>query len=106
MKFNDIIIKGANMEENKKKQIINRIFIALTICLALVIVFLALFLLLDFWTSTSDYFLLIIGLLVISIGVVSFRNRRVISIIYLVSGLLIIIGFIVALTINPSFIIR
>ena len=93
------------MEENKKKEIVNRLYIALTIALALVIVFLALFLLLDLWTTSSDYFLLIIGLLVLAIGVTSFKNRRVISIIYLVSGILIIIGFIIAITINPSFII-
>lgn len=93
------------MEENKKKEIVNRLYIALTIVLALVIVFLALFLLLDLWTTSSDYFLLIIGLLVLAIGVTSFKNRRVISIIYLVSGILIIIGFIIAITINPSFII-
>ena len=93
------------MEENKKKEIVNRLYIALTIALALVIVFLALFLLFDLWTSSSDYFLLIIGLLVLAIGVTSFKNRRVISIIYLVSGVLIIIGFIIAITINPSFII-
>ena len=83
------------MENNQKKVLMNKIFITLTIVLALVIVFLALFLLLDLWTSSSDYFLLIIGLLVIAIGVTSFKNRRVISIIYLVSGVLIIIGFII-----------
>ena len=93
------------MENNQKKVLMNKIFITLTIVLALVIVFLALFLLLDLWTSSSDYFLLIIGLLVLAIGVTSFKNRRVISIIYLVSGVLIIIGFIIAITINPSFII-
>ena len=93
------------MEEQRKKEIANRIFIALTISLALVIVFLALFLLLDLWTASSDYFLLVIGILVLSIGLISFKNQRVISIIYLIAGVLIIIGFIIALNINPSFVI-
>lgn len=93
------------MENNQKKVLMNKIFIILTIVLALVIVFLALFILLDTWNDFSDYFLLLIGALMIAIGLVTIKNRRVLSIIYLASGIIVIIGFFIALFINPSFII-
>lgn len=92
------------MENNQKKVLMNKIFVTLTIVLALVIVFLALFILLDTWNDFSDYFLLLIGALMIAIGLVTIKNRRILSIIYLASGIL-IIGFFIALFINPSFII-
>ncbi|MBE6132811.1 MAG: hypothetical protein E7180_05440 [Erysipelotrichaceae bacterium] len=93
------------MENNQKKVLMNKIFITLTIVLALVIVFLALFILLDTWNDFSDYFLLLIGALMIAIGLVTIKNRRILSIIYLASGIIVIIGFFIALFINPSFII-
>ena len=93
------------MENNQKKVLMNKIFITLTIVLALVIVFLALFILLDTWNDFSDYFLLLIGALMIAIGLVTIKNRRILSIIYLTSGIIVIIGFFLALFINPSFII-
>lgn len=93
------------MESNQKKVLINKLFIALTIALALVIVLLALFILLDSWSSFSDYFLLIIGALMIAISGVGFKYRKVLSIIYLISGILIIVAFFIALYINPSFIV-
>ncbi len=93
------------MENNQKKVLMNKIFIILTIVLALVIVFLALFILLDTWNDFSDYFLLLIGALMIAIGLVTIKNRRILSIIYLASGIIVIIGFFLALFINPSFII-
>lgn len=93
------------MENNQKKVLMNKIFIILTIVLALVIVFLALFILLDTWNDFSDYFLLLIGALMIAIGLVTIKNRRILSIIYLTSGIIVIIGFFIALFINPSFII-
>lgn len=93
------------MENNQKKVLMNKIFIILTIVLALVIVFLALFILLDTWNDFSDYFLLLIGALMIAIGLVTIKNRRILSIIYLASGIIVIIGFFIALFINPSFII-
>lgn len=93
------------MENNQKKVLMNKIFIILTIVLALVIVFLALFILLDTWNDFSDYFLLLIGALMIAIGLVTIKNRRILSIIYLTSGIIVIIGFFLALFINPSFII-
>lgn len=93
------------MENNQKKVLMNKIFVTLTIVLALVIVFLALFILLDTWNDFSDYFLLLIGALMISIGLVTIKNRRILSIIYLASGIIVIIGFFIALFINPSFII-
>ena len=97
--------KGEKMENNQKKVLMNKIFIILTIVLALVIVFLALFILLDTWNDFSDYFLLLIGALMIAIGLVTIKNRRILSIIYLTSGIIVIIGFFLALFINPSFII-
>ena len=93
------------MENNQKEVLMNKIFITLTIVLALVIVFLALFILLDTWNDFSDYFLLLIGALMIAIGLVTIKNRRILSIIYLASGIIVIIGFFIALFINPSFII-
>lgn len=93
------------MENNQKKVLMNKIFVTLTIVLALVIVFLALFILLDTWNDFSDYFLLLIGALMIAIGLVTIKNRRILSIIYLTSGIIVIIGFFLALFINPSFII-
>lgn len=93
------------MENNQKKVLMNKIFVTLTIVLALVIVFLALFILLDTWNDFSDYFLLLIGALMIAIGLVTIKNRRILSIIYLASGIIVIIGFFIALFINPSFII-
>lgn len=93
------------MENNQKKVLMNKIFIILTIVLALVIVFLALFILLGTWNDFSDYFLLLIGALMIAIGLVTIKNRRILSIIYLASGIIVIIGFFIALFINPSFII-
>ena len=93
------------MENNQKKVLMNKIFVTLTIVLALVIVFLALFILLDTWNDFSDYFLLLIGALMIAIGLVTIKNRRKLSIIYLASGIIVIIGFFIALFINPSFII-
>ena len=93
------------MENNQKKVLMNKIFVTLTIVLALVIVFLALFILLDTWNDFSDYFLLLIGALMIAIGLVIIKNRRILSIIYLTSGIIVIIGFFLALFINPSFII-
>ena len=68
-------------------------------------IFLALFILLDTWNDFSDYFLLLIGALMIAIGLVTIKNRRILSIIYLTSGIIVIIGFFLALFINPSFII-
>ena len=93
------------MENNQKKVLMNKIFVTLTIVLALVIVFLALFILLDTWNDFSDYFLLLIGALMIAIGLVTIKNRRILSIIYLASRIIVIIGFFIALFINPSFII-
>ena len=93
------------MENNQKKVLMNKIFVTLTIVLALVNVFLALFILLDTWNDFSDYFLLLIGALMIAIGLVTIKNRRILSIIYLTSGIIVIIGFFLALFINPSFII-